>query len=156
MKTVHAKRCRLLWSAGEETEQGQALVMFLLLLPLILVVAGLVFDGGMMYLHWRWASTAANLGAQAAGHAIDEEYFAETNRIRLDRGRAAQFAQQYVSLNSRGPIRVTRVTIRYRQVIVEARTVYQTTFMRLFGIPAVEMRVVGRAYPAYGIDREGQ
>ena len=102
-------------------------------------------------------STAALLmGAQAASHAIDETYFARTNRIRLDQGKAHGFAQQYARLNSRSPIRVTRVSVQNRQVTVEAMATYETTFMRLFGIPSVAMRVRGQAYPAYGIEVEGQ
>jgi len=141
---------------AKTSERGQALTLFLALFPLLVVLVGLVFDGGMMYLQYRRAGTAANLGAQAASHAIDEEYFARTNGIRLDANRAFAFAQEFAARNSRAGIRVERVSVQSRQVVVDAVTTYHTTFMRLFGIPAVTMRVRGRAYPAYGIDYEGQ
>ena len=137
-------------------EAGSALTMFLVLFPLLVVLTGLVFDGGMMYLHYRRAALAATLGAHAASHAIDEDYFANTNRIILDHNRAMGFAREYANNNSWQPVHITNVTVRDRLVYVDATTTYNTTFMRLFGIPGVQMRVRGRAYPAYGIEDEWQ
>jgi uncharacterized membrane protein len=66
---------RLRWATGAPgREKGQALVLMVIALPLAMVLVGLVVDGGMMYLAHRAATTAANLAAQAASHAIDEDY----------------------------------------------------------------------------------
>ena len=137
-------------------EQGQTLVMFILLLPLLVVVVGLVVDGGLMYLTHRRANIAANLGAQAASHAIDEDYFRQTNRVRLDEARALSIAQQYASANSYAPIRVTGVGLQGRQVSVRATALYSTMFLRLVGLDGVTLRARGTAYAAYGIDWENQ
>jgi len=137
-------------------EQGSVMVITVMLLPLLLVLAGLAVDGGMMYLQYQRVMRTANLGAQAASHAIDEQYFARTNRIRLDYPRAMAFAQQYANENSTYNIHVTNVTVRERQVEVTAMTTYRTIFMQIGGAQDVTLRVKGKAYPAYGIDREWQ
>ena len=137
-------------------EQGSVLVITVLLLPLMLVLTGLAVDGGLMYLQYQRVTRTANLGAQAASHAIDEQYFARTNRIRLDYPRAMAFAQQYANENSTYNIHVTNVTVRARQVEVTAMTTYKTLFMQIGGTHEITLHVKGKAYPAYGIDREWQ
>ncbi len=137
-------------------EQGSILVITVLLLPLMLVLVGLAVDGGMMYLQYQRVSRTANLGAQAASHAIDEQYFARTNRIRLDYPRAMAFAQQYANGNSTYNIHVTNVIVRERQVEVTAMTTYRTFFMQIGGAREITLHIKGKAYPAYGIDREWQ
>jgi len=142
---------------GCASEQGQSLALFAITLPLAIILLGLVVDGGLMYLTYRKATIAANLGAQAASHAIDEDYYRATNLVRLERGRALGIAQQYAALNSHGtPIQVTDIRLQRRTVRVAARTHYDTLFMRLAGVRSVTLRVRGQAYAAFGISREGQ
>lgn len=140
----------------DKKESGSVMVITVLLLPLMLVLVGLAVDGGMMYLQYQRVTRTANLGAQAASHAIDENYFAKTNRIRLDYPRAMAFAQQYANANSTYNIHVTSVTVRERQVEVTAMTTYKTLFIQIGGAQEVTLHIKGKAYPAYGIDREWQ
>jgi hypothetical protein len=138
-------------------EHGQSLALVAIMLPLAVILVGLVVDGGLMYLTYRRATIAANLGAQAASHAVDEAYYRETNLVRLDEGRALGIARQYAALNAgRLPIQVTGLRLERRTLWVAARTRYDTLFMRLVGIPTVTLAVEGRAYAAFGIHREGQ
>lgn len=139
-----------------EKEKGSILVSTVLLIPLLFVLMGLAMDGGMMYLQYQRVQRTANLGAQAASHAIDEDYFAETNRIRLDYPRAMAFAQAFANENGNFNVHVTRIAIQARQVEVSAESIYKTHFMRIGGVHEIPLRVRGKAYPAYGIDREWQ
>jgi Flp pilus assembly protein TadG len=137
-------------------ETGQYLVQTVILLPMMMILVGLVLDGGWMYWQYRRAEIAVNAAAQAASHAIDVEYFRETNQVRLDAGEAWSAASGFVNINQRGQMQVTGIHIGNNQVIVNANAQVQTIFFRLAGISSLSMRVDGRAYPAFGINVEGQ
>jgi len=70
-------------SGHANSECGQYLVQTVILLPMMMILVGLVVDGGWMYWQYRRAEIAVNAAAQAASHAIDVEYFRETNQVRL-------------------------------------------------------------------------
>jgi len=137
-------------------ESGQYLVQTVILLPMMMILVGLVLDGGWMYWQYRRAEIEVNAAAQAASHAIDVEYFRETNQVRLDAGEAWSAASGFVNINQRGQMQVTGIYIGNNQVIVNANAEVQTIFFRLAGISSLSMRVEGRAYPAFGINVEGQ
>jgi uncharacterized membrane protein len=137
-------------------QSGQYLVQAVILLPMMMILVGLVLDGGWMYWQYRRAEIAVNAAAQAASHAIDVEYFRETNQVRLDQGEAWSAVSGFVNINQRGQMQVTGIYIGDNQVIVNANAQVQTIFFRLAGISSFSMRVEGRAYPAFGINREGQ
>ena len=137
-------------------ESGQYLIQTVILLPMMMILVGLVLDGGWMYWQYRRAEIAVNAAEQAASHAIDVEYFRETNQVRLDAGEAWSVASGFVNINQRGQMQVTGIYIGNNQVIVDANAQVQTIFFRLAGISSLSMRVEGRAYPAFGINVEGQ
>ena len=65
-------------------------------------------------------------------------------------------ASGFVNINQRGQMQVTGIHVGNNQVIVNANAEVQTIFFRLAGISSLSMRVEGRAYPAFGINVEGQ
>jgi len=137
-------------------QRGQYLVQTVILLPMMMILVGLVLDGGWMYWQYRRAEIAVNAAAQAASHAIDEKYFRQTNQVRLDQSEAWNAASGFVNINERGEMQVTGIFVGDNQVIVDANAKVQTIFFRLAGISSLSMRVEGRAYPAFGINVEGQ
>ena len=137
-------------------QRGQYLVQTVVLLPLMLVLVGLVLDGGWMYWQYRRAEITVNAAAQAASHAIDVDHFRETNAIRLDPGEAYGAASGYVNINQRGQMQITGISISSDRVMVYANAQVQTIFFQLAGISTLRMQVQGQAYPAYGINTEGQ
>ena len=137
-------------------QAGQYLVQTVILLPMMMILVGLVLDGGWMYWQYRRAEITVNAAAQAASHAIDVEYFRQTNQVRLDSGEAWSAASGFVNINQRGQMQVTGIYIGSNQVMVDANAQVQTIFLRLAGISSFSMRVEGRAYPAFGINTEGQ
>ena len=82
--------------------------------------------------------------------------FGPPNKTRLDSGEAWSAASGFVNINQRGQMQVTGIQIGNNQVIVNANAEVQTIFFRLAGISSLSMRVEGRAYPAFGINVEGQ
>ncbi len=136
--------------------RGQFLVQFVILFPLMLLLIGLVLDGGWMYWQYRRADTMVNAAAQAASHAIDINHFRATNQVRLDRGEAAGVASDFINLNRRGHITLTSIRLGRDQIAVNATARIPTIFLRMAGIPFFDVRVNGTAYPAFGINFEGQ
>lgn len=148
--------CQRVFQRSRRDERGQYLVQTVILLPMLMILVGLVLDGGWMYWQYRRAEITVNAAAQAASHAIDVDYFRETNQVRLDQGEAWSAASGFVNINQRGQMNVTGIYIGNQQVIVNANAAVQTIFFRLAGISSLSMRVEGRAYPAFGINVEGQ
>jgi Flp pilus assembly protein TadG len=144
------------WRQFLHNQSGQFLVQTVILLPLMLVLVGLVLDGGWMYWQYRRAEIAVNAAAQAASHAIDVEHFRETNEVRLDPGEASGAASGYLNINQRGQMQVTGIYISPNRVIIDANAQVQTIIFRFAGLSSLTMRVEGQAYPAFGINAEGQ
>ena len=137
-------------------EEGQVLVWFLILVPLIVALIGLVVDGGLMYRWHRRAQIAADVAAQAAGHEIDVTLFEATNQVVL-RSSAWSVAQEYASANYAGrTIRVQSVSVAGNHIRVVCRAEVPTIFLRMAGIKRGTTTVRAQAYPAYGLNVEGQ
>lgn len=136
--------------------RGQFLVQFVILFPLMLLLIGLVLDGGWMYWQYRRAAVMVNAAAQAASHAIDINHFRATDQVRLDRAEAVAVAYDFINLNRRGNITVTGMRLGRDEIAVNATARIPTIFFRLAGIPFFDVRVNGTAYPAFGINFEGQ
>lgn len=136
--------------------RGQFLVQFVILFPLMLLLIGLILDGGWMYWQYRRADVTVNSAAQAASHAIDINHFRATDQVRLDRGGAAAVAYDFMNLNRSGSITLTSIQVGRDHISVKATARIPTIFWRLAGIPFFDVRVNGTAYPAFGINFEGQ
>ncbi len=139
-----------------QDQHGEYLLQFVLIFPLLLVMTGLVIDGGYMYQQYRLAETTVEAAAQAASHAIDVQYFRETDEVILDSGQAPAIAQQFVNLNKGPNLRQVQITVQPRLITVQGTAKIPTIFFRMFGINSLTVKVVGRGYPAYGINVEGQ
>ena len=145
-----------MWKQFRRDERGSFLVQTVILLPVMLLLIGLVLDGGWMYWQYRRAEVTVNAAAQAASHAIDINYFRATNQVQLSQGEAAAVAGDFIQLNRRGVLTLTGVRVSRDQITVNATAQIPTIFFRLAGIPLLTVRVQGTAYPAFGINREGQ
>ena len=138
-------------------ERGQALFQTALFLPLLLVVLGLVVDGGLLLTSYRRTQIAADTAAHAASHQISIEVFVESNQVVLG-APAFDKALEYGTTNSYGHLALNTVSIlnQGRLVRVTGHASLPTVFMRLVGISSITVPVVGEAYPAYGIEEEWQ
>jgi len=138
-------------------ERGQALFLVALFLPLLVVMIGLVVDGGLILANYRRVQIAADTAAHAASHRISTEVFVESNEVVLSHV-AMDEAIKYGVYNSHGQLAIDTVEIlnEGRLVRVTGEAALPTAFMRVVGIDEVNVRVVGEAYPAYGIDEEWQ
>ncbi len=145
-------RVRQLLGRFCDDTRGEFLVQTVILFPLLMLLIGLVLDGGWMYWQYRRAEVTVNAAAQAASHAIDIQYFRQTNQIRLDTGQAAGVASDFVNLNRRGNVTLTGIQIAPNRITVNGAATIPTIFLRLAGIGSLTMHVQGTAYPAFGIN----
>jgi hypothetical protein len=116
--------------ARRSDERGQALVISVLFLAVLIGMAGLVVDVGAWYVQHQKAQAAADFGALAAAAELPSR---PTN--------ARSMADDYVDENLPGATAET--TLNYdgdpRKVEVKAKTKGDTYFLRLFGWETVDI-----------------
>jgi uncharacterized membrane protein len=140
--------------ARRERESGQVLAWAAILLPLLLALVGLVFDGGLMFAQFRRARWAADGAAVAAASEIDAELFAERGQVRL-KPDAVGVAQAYGRQND-PDLHITGVHVANNVIYVQGWVQVEPIFLGLFGVGDLSLQVRGRERPAWGISEEGQ
>lgn len=134
-------------------EEGQVLVWMLILLPLLLLMAGILIEGGLMYRTYRLAHLAADAGAHAAAQEIDTARYLRTGRVALTPP-AAGIAQAIAAANLRGEIACAQPQVWAGRVDLVCRATLRPVL--LWDSPRVQVAVRGSACPAWGISAEGQ
>jgi uncharacterized membrane protein len=142
-----------IWHIGLPDEQGQVLVWLLILLPLLLLMAGILIEGGMMFRTYRLAQLAADAAAHAAAQELDTALYLRTGRVALTPA-AAGVAQTIAATNTRGQVTCGQPRIWANRVELICRARLRPIV--LFRESAVEVTVRGRARPAWGISGEGE
>lgn len=134
-------------------EQGQVLVWVLVLLPLLLLLAALLIEGGLMYRTYRLAQMAADAAAHAAAQELDAALYLRTGRVALTAD-AATVAQNIAATNTRGQVTcgVPQVWANRVELICQA----DLPPVVLIGGPTVHISVRGRARPAWGTMGENE
>lgn len=136
-------------------EQGQVLVWTVVLLPLLLALLGLVFDGGLLWAQFRRARWAADGAAVAAASEMDPAVFREEGRVELE-DEALDAAIYYARQNDPG-LQIEEVYVIDRVVYVDGWVETQPVFLGLFGVERLRLTVHGRERPEWGaIEGEGQ
>lgn len=136
-------------------EQGQAAVWLVILLPVLLALVGLVFDGGMLYAQYRRGRWAADGAAVAAANAIDPVHYAESGQVKLDAGLVYGTARKYAQDNDPA-LNLNGVSIVGNAVQVRGTLTIRPSFLSLFGVGPVTLHISGQERPAWGISQLGQ
>lgn len=141
-------------------ESGQMAAMLVILLPVLLGLAGLVVDGGNMFVHYRLGQAIVDDAAYAAATALDEEVLAgPTNEVRLDPTEACGLAEGYAAENSArngNALGGLSCSANGTTVTVSGQVSAPTIFMRIFGINQMTFHLTSSAELKYGITEEGQ
>ena len=148
---------------GRPARCGVSGPMFaVLLLPMMLLV-GLVVDGGRVLVAQRRAQGAVDAAALGAAMGIDEPAFKQTDHIRLDANSANSMADLYRQLNTGSSSGIANLTIHctvggagQTHVDCVGSLSVSTIFMRLGGIPAVHLTLTAGSDLQTGITRAGQ
>jgi hypothetical protein len=126
---------RLRGRARWQSQSGQAIVLFVVILPVMIGMAGLVTDVGYWYVSKRQAQNAADAAALAAANELPNAFTAD------------MVGRTYVNYNVTGS--TTTVTAPYssdpNKVEVKVKISREAFFSRLFGVGtvAINARAVG-------------
>lgn len=147
---------RRLWSVvrGPSSESGQVLLWVVILLPLLLALTGLVFDGGLLWAQYRRARWAADGAAVAAASEIEPGLFLQGGKVRL--GPDAVATAEWYARQNDPDLHVTAVYVQNNVVYVRGWVEARPVFLSLFGVGRVRLDVRGYERPAWGTTREGQ
>jgi hypothetical protein len=135
-------------------QRGQVIVWMVFLLPLLLALTGLVFDGGLMWAQYRRARWAADGAAVAAASDIDRITFRDTGRVELTED-ALWTALYYAQQNHPG-LYLREIYVTDNVIHVEGSVEAETVFLRMFGVGNLQLNVHGQERPAWGISQEGE
>lgn len=142
-------------AADYAAEAGQVAVWLVILLPVLLALVGLVFDGGMLYAQYRRGRWAADGAAVAAANSIDPALYANTGQVKLDSGLAYGAARKYALANDPA-LNLHSVAIAGNTVQVRGTLTIRPSFLSLFGVGPVTLNISGEERPAWGITQAGQ
>ncbi len=137
-------------------EIGQIAVMLVVLLPVLLALAGLVVDGGIMFVNYRLGRVTVDSAALVAATMLDERVFEDSNEVRLKNEAAYEIAMHYAAVNGQGRVAITGVNVSENMVTVYGSVVSPTIFMRIFNVDHVTFNLLAEAELKYGITEENQ
>jgi hypothetical protein len=123
-------------------QRGHAVsVLALVVVPAIMMIAGLVIDGGQRAQAASRAESVAAGAARAAGNAGITAGFGNGSTNQLGLGPARQAAENYIHAAADGKPKVTgRVSTHGRRVTVHTQARARTIFLSLIGIDTVRAR----------------
>jgi Flp pilus assembly protein TadG len=138
-----------------QDERGAYVALTVVGLPLALVLVGLVVDGGLMFRSERRAVALTSAAAHAAAQQIDADLFKGTNLVTVNPGAAVGAAK---SMFAYAPVdlKLEQVQVSGNYVTVHAMVSYSTIFLRVLGVPTINLRIASSAQPQYGIESLGQ
>ena len=137
-------------------ERGQSIVvMLLLLIPILILVIGLVYDLGHVAAAQTVAQDAADLAAQDAAKQIDVQHFLETQEVVLAPD-AVWVASWWVDYVTAGRMQLLNLyTTAEGQIVLKGQVAVDTRFLGVVGIPTVRRQVLAIARPRFGAQNEG-
>ena len=134
--------------AGTDREAGSVTVFVAITVLGILVLCGLVVDGGAKLRAVQRADRVATEAARAAGQAADPAALA-SGEARVDRQAAVDAATAF--LTAAGEAGTATVSADDTAVEVTVTTTAPTVFLGLIGIPAFTVTGHGRAILVHGV-----
>ena len=117
-------------------EKGAAAVLLSVFMLVLLALAGLVLDGGLLMYSRTRLEAAAEAAAMATIKAYDKELWEKEGIVEINPIEAENYAKQYLELNlAKAQIEDVRVNpLKKNEVIVTAKLEVEMVFMRGFGI----------------------
>ncbi len=129
-------------------ERGQLTLFVVFMTLALLILAGLVVDGGYVLAARRRAIDQANGAARAGAEALAPSAYRAAGRVHLDADAAVAAAQSYLSAGGH----TGTVSVDGDRVSVSLSFVQRTTLLRMVGMDAVTVSGRGQARSLRGID----
>lgn len=132
-------------------ERGTITVFVSVFMIALVVVAGLVIDGGSMLAARREASNVAESAARAGSQALDEDAARAGEGVRLDPASARRRAEDYLAAAGyRGT-----VSIVGQSVLVEVTIDKHLFILGVVGLADASVTGRGSAHGVRGVTQEG-
>ena len=128
---------------------GQATVFVVVMIPALLVFAGLVLDGGTALAATIRLYGDADAAARAGAQQLDLATYRTSGRLRLDPPRAASAARRLLATAGD----TGHVAVNGDQVTVTAATIVPTRLLSLAGLTHLTVHATGSAHPVRGVAR---
>jgi Flp pilus assembly protein TadG len=149
-------RCYPSSTNSRNSECGQVAMMFMAVFMVLVALAGLVVDGGIMLVYYRIGRTTVDGSAYAAATEMDRrEFLTEQNDVVLNVSRACATAYDYAAQNGHGRVSISCYA-QGNRATVNGQATAPTLFLRVFGITGVPFHFSSTAEFKYGITQEGQ
>jgi uncharacterized membrane protein len=138
------------------SEKGLSAAWFMAVLTVLMGLAGLAVDSGLMLSHYRLAQVTVDGAAYAAATELDRDVFeGGTNDVVLDASNACGTADTYAAENGKGVASIA-CSVSGPTVFINGTVTAPTLFMRIFGISQLTFHPSAAAELKYGITEEGQ
>jgi Flp pilus assembly protein TadG len=136
-----------------DRETGAATVFVVAFAVVLLVMAGLVVDGGLAINARQRVADDVEQAARAGSAHLDLAALRNGGLVRIDPGPARTAAQNFLAKRDY-PASGVSVTATDQQVTVSAQIEQQTALLSLIFIDQFTVRAQGQARPAVGITGE--
>lgn len=125
-------------------EKGAVYPLAVFLIPVLLIMAGLLIDGGMaVYQHTKLTS-AVDAAALASLDAYDRDVWEENQEVVINPNDARRFANMYLTTNM-SDATLTSVQVDNTSVTVRAEATATLFFMSMFGQSDFTIEAMARA-----------
>ena len=130
-------------------DRGQITLFWLILVPAILLFAGLAYDGSRILAAQRAADNAAGQGARAAAQSIDLDALFASGDNWLDPGDAEAAARSFLAADP--DVAVVSVVVDCDEVTVTVQQVQDTAFLGMIGIDSRTVTGTSTAQAVRGV-----
>jgi Flp pilus assembly protein TadG len=140
----------------DDADRGAATLFVIGLSTMLLVLSGLVVDGGMAINARAQAADVAEQAARAGAQEIDENVLRNSGNVVLDADAASDAAEGFLNESgfSAKPNADGTVTVNGDEVTVAVSRNYNTIMLGLIGIGEFTVSADATARPAVGIEDE--
>ncbi len=122
-----------------QRKKGVVLGLFILLLPVIVSLLGLVIDAGLFMYHQQKLDMATEAASVATISAYDRAVYASTRAVVIDPVSAEAAAQQYLTSNFSGAKIESVTALDASTIKVRSHYTHEFVFMKVFGVARAEL-----------------
>jgi Flp pilus assembly protein TadG len=141
--------------AGLRAEDGQILVLTLIVALALLAILGLVADGGLLFARHRDLQSLADAAARAGAAQLDEAAYRASNgqTAQLNPAKAKAATARY--LRASGFAGRASVSATTSQVTVGLAEAIRAPIFNIVGLGPIRLTVIALARPRTGITQQG-
>jgi Flp pilus assembly protein TadG len=132
-------------------ERGAVTVFVVVFMLALMLVAGLVFDGGNVLAARQEAANVASSAARAGAQALDVAAARSSSGTPLDASAAIARADSYLSQTGYSGV----ASVHGNQVLVEVTITQETFLLGLAGIASMTVHGRGEAHGLRAVEQEG-